>query len=125
MRITPYLTDDAVLAELGARLEATRLARNRSQQELAAQSGVARKAVQRVESGQPITTTNLVRILRGLGLTDALDQLVPEPLPSPVDLLKLRGKARKRASGKKRKLVTESGEPRAWRWGDEPPAGGK
>jgi transcriptional regulator with XRE-family HTH domain len=123
MRITPYLTDDAVLAELGARLEATRLARNLSQQELAAQGGVARKAVQRLESGQPVTTTNLVRVLRGLGLTDALDQLVPEPLPNPVDLLRLHGRTRKRASGKKRKRAPESGELRPWRWGDEPPAG--
>jgi transcriptional regulator with XRE-family HTH domain len=123
MRITPYLTDDAVLAEVGARLEAMRLARNLSQQEVASQGGVARKAVQRLESGQPITTTNLVRVLRSLGLSDALDQLVPEPLPNPVDLLKLHGKARKRASGQRRKRAPESGEPRAWRWGDEPPAG--
>ena len=123
MRITAQLTDDAVLAELGARIGATRLALNLSQQEVAALGGIARKAVQRVEAGQPITTTNLVRVLRSLGLSDSLDQLVPEPLPSPVDLLKLHGKARKRASGKKRRRAPESGEPRAWRWGDEPPAG--
>ncbi len=124
MKLTPSLTDEAVLAELGARLEAVRLARNLSQTELAAQSGVARKAIQRLESGEPITTTTLVRVLRALGLTDGLDQVAPEPLPSPVDMLKLRGRTRKRASGKRgRRRALDPDEPQSWRWGDQSPPG--
>jgi transcriptional regulator with XRE-family HTH domain len=121
MDITPQLSDQAVLAELGARLERTRLERNLSQQELASSSGVARNVVQRLESGAAVTTTNFVRVLRGLGLTAGLDQLVPEPLPSPVQLLQLHGRTRRRASGRKRKRTDSASEAAAWRWGDERP----
>jgi transcriptional regulator with XRE-family HTH domain len=131
MRIQEYLTDDAVLAELGTRLERTRLERNLSQRELAAEAGVERKAVQRIEAGEPVKLTSFIRVLRALGLLDALDQLVPEPLPSPIELLKLHGKRRRRASGARRKggktPPAAKGKPgedatAPWRWGDETPA---
>lgn len=102
MKIEGYLTDDAVLGELGARLERTRLERNLSQRELAAEAGVERKAVQRIEAGEPVKLTSFIRVLRALGLLDALDELVPEPLASPIELLKLHGKRRRRASGARR-----------------------
>jgi putative transcriptional regulator len=118
------MNDRAILAELGRRLEQIRLARNMTQQEVATRSGVARKAVQRLEAGQPVTTTNLIRVLGTLGLGDALDRLAPEPAPSPVDLYKLRGKARRRASGGHAKRRGPTGGATSWRWGDElPPAG--
>jgi transcriptional regulator with XRE-family HTH domain len=133
VRIEGYLTDDAVLSELGARLERTRLERNLSQRELAEEAGIERKAVQRIEAGEPVQLTSFIRVLRALGLLDALDELVPEPLASPIELLKLRGKRRRRASGArgKRAGAAPAGEhdpPQdtiaPWRWGDERPAAG-
>jgi putative transcriptional regulator len=122
MKIDDNLTDLSVLQELGARLEHARLERNLTQRELAAQSGVARQAVQRVEAGDPVTTVSLVRIMRALGLAELLDQLAPQATPSPVELLELRGKRRQRASGRRRRRppTFEPGAP--WRWGDEAPA---
>ena len=131
MKIEEYLTDDAILAELGARRERTRLERNLSQREIAAEAGVERKAVQRIEAGDPVKLTSFIRVLRALELLDALDRLVPEPLASPIELLKLHGKRRRRASGARRKSVKTPPSPRSkpgedatapWRWGDETPA---
>jgi transcriptional regulator with XRE-family HTH domain len=121
MKIDRYLTDEAVLAELGGRLERTRLERNLTQRELAAEAGVERKALQRIEAGDSVKLTSLIRVLRALDLLDALDRLVPEPTPSPVELLKLHGKRRRRASGERRhKGAPARGEQTApWRWGDE------
>ena len=120
MRIEGHLTDDAVLSELGARLERTRLERNLTQRELAEEAGVERKAVQRIEAGESVKLTSFVRVLKALGLLDALDTLVPEPTPSPIELLKLHGKRRQRASGARRKRTTEQPEG-PWHWGDETP----
>jgi transcriptional regulator with XRE-family HTH domain len=122
MKIERYLTDGAVLAELGTRLERARLDRNLTQRELAAESGVQRKVVQRIEAGEPVKVTSLIRVLRALGLLEALDQLVPEPTPSPIDLLKLHGKNRKRASGRRLRREPPHGETAPWHWGDETPA---
>ena len=124
MKIEQYLTDEAVLTELGTRLERARLERNLTQRELAAEGGVQRKVVQRMEAGEPVKLTSLIRVLRALGLLEALDRLVPEPTPSPIDLLKLHGRTRKRASGRRVRREPPTGETAPWQWGDERPAPG-
>ena len=117
MKIDSFLTDDAVLAELGARLARTRLERNMTQLRLAEEAGVGRSVVQAIEGGEPVVATSLIRVLRALGLADALDRLVPEPAPSPTELLALQGRRRRRAAGTR---ATSTPEPRTgpWTWGD-------
>ncbi len=122
MKIENDLTDESVLSELGARLERVRLERNLTQRELAARAGVAYKAIQRIEAGESVKLTSLIRVLRGLELLDALDQLVPEPTPSPIELLKLHGRRRQRASGTRRKSAPRRDAITPWHWGDETPA---
>lgn len=123
VKIGGLLTDEAVLSELGERLERVRLERNLTQRQLASEAGVERKAVQRIEAGSSVKLTSLIRVLRALGLLDALDRLVQEPVPSPIELLKLRGKSRQRASGVRRKRAPE-GDRAQWHWGDEKPGDG-
>jgi transcriptional regulator with XRE-family HTH domain len=124
MRVDRFLSDETVLAELGARLERTRLERNLTQRELAREAGVERKAVQRIEAGESVKLTSFLRVLRALGLVEGLERLVPEPLASPIELLKLHGKERKRASGERRRRPSSSREATPWHWGDEAPSGG-
>jgi transcriptional regulator with XRE-family HTH domain len=120
MHIDSQLTDSAVLAELGARLERTRLERNLSQRELADEAGVERKVVARLEAGDSVTLVSFVRVLRALRMLDVLDRLVPEPVPSPIELLKLRGNQRQRASGTRGTRQSQQQEDGiTWRWGDE------
>jgi transcriptional regulator with XRE-family HTH domain len=121
MKIDRYLTDETVLSELGSRLERTRLERNLTQRQLAEEAGVERKAVLRIEAGEPVRITSFIRVLRALGLLEALEQLVPEPLPSPIELVKLRGRTRRRASGRHGRRSEKRGEARPWHWGDETP----
>ncbi|MGD0386522.1 MAG: helix-turn-helix transcriptional regulator [Solirubrobacteraceae bacterium] len=119
MDIDSQLTDEAVLGEIGERLAALRLARNLTQQELSERAGVARDVIQRLEAGGPVMDANLIRVLRELGLLDALDRLIPAPVPSPLAELKLRGRQRRRAAGAHGRAEGPAGE-RPWRWGDEP-----
>jgi transcriptional regulator with XRE-family HTH domain len=121
MRIESQLTDDAVLAELGERLARTRLERNLTQRALADEAGVARKVVHAMEAGAEFMITSLIRVLRALGLLESLDRLVAEPAPSPIELLKLHGKERKRASGTRRRRDAPPPDQQPWRWGDETP----
>ncbi|MDO8188460.1 helix-turn-helix transcriptional regulator [Conexibacter sp. JD483] len=109
------LTDDAVLRQLGERVERQRLDRNLTQQVLSERAGVARTVVQRLERGDPIATTGLVRILRALDLLAALDAAFPEPLPSPVEAAARGGRRRRRARASSRDTTDQGG----WRWGDE------
>lgn len=119
MRIEAGNTDNTVLAEIGRRLAHTRLERNLSQAQLALEAGVSKATIERLEAGDPVKSTSLIRVLRALGRLDALDQLLPEPLPSPVERLKLQGRRRQRA----RSPRGGDDEPEPWRWGDEEPPG--
>lgn len=123
MPISSQLTDDAVLAELGERLARARLDLNLSQRELEERAGVSRSAIQAAEKGRSVSLTTLVRLLRGLGLLDALDRLVPEPRVSPIQQLRMQGRQRRRASAAG--ADASGDEPRPWRWGDETEARGR
>ncbi len=92
------MSDQAVLEELGERIQRCRLDNNISQEDVARRAGVGRNVVQNVESGKIYTIMGLIRILRALGSIEELDQLLPDLGPSPLDLVKLKGHQRQRAS---------------------------
>lgn len=92
-------TAHALAIELGQRLQRARLNLNLTQLEIAQHTGVSRKVVMNAEAGQ-VTLENLIAILMTLDLVDHLDLFLPEQLISPIQLWKLRGKIRQRASCK-------------------------
>jgi transcriptional regulator with XRE-family HTH domain len=124
------MADAPVLKELGMRIMGVRLARNLTQAQVATQAGVSKRTLERLENGEvAVQLTAFIRVLRALDLLEGLNQLVPEPMISPMDALKLRGRQRKRAAGErggeKRKeqvrVAEAPGEYRSgtWKWGDE------
>jgi transcriptional regulator with XRE-family HTH domain len=116
MKITKQAADDAVLSELGGRLAQVRLDRNLTQAQLAEQAGVSKRTVERLESGSVATQlSGFLRVCRVLDVIERFDLLVPEPVPSPVEQLKLRGRKRQRASTKRGAKVSS----KKWQWGDE------
>jgi transcriptional regulator with XRE-family HTH domain len=114
MQITGQLTDDAILAELGRRLRRLRLQRGEFTQEgLAEEAGVSTATVARIEGGRSTQSTSLIRVLRAMGLVGGLESLVPEPSPSPIELLERSQHQRKRV----RPATSESRRGRReWRW---------
>jgi transcriptional regulator with XRE-family HTH domain len=115
MKITGLLTDDAVLAELGARITSRRVELQLTQAAVAEQAGIAKRTLERMEAGQSSQLATLVRVLRVLEATSGLDNLIPEPGSRPMDLLKRKGKVRQRASG--RRAVKATGKQ--WRWDEK------
>ena len=117
MKITKQATDEALLRELGGRLAQVRLERNLTQAQLSAQAGVSKRTVERLESGSVATQlSGFIRVCRVLEVMERFDLLVPEPVPSPVEQLKLRGRQRRRASAKRQPKAPS----KKWQWGDEP-----
>jgi len=84
MHLDELNTDDAVLAELGRRLERHRLERNRTQAEMADEAGIGRATLQRLERGKSVQLTSMIKLLRTLGLLAALDAAVPESIDLPI-----------------------------------------
>jgi transcriptional regulator with XRE-family HTH domain len=113
MRIEKQLTPEAVLEELGRRLARRRLDYGITQADVAEQAGLGKRTVERIEAGGDTQVSTLIRLLRVLELVDGLERLVPDTGPRPMELLRLKGKERKRASSKR--SVKPGGE---WHWGD-------
>ena len=84
------------IKELGSRVRYYRIAMGLKQTELAEKAAVSRDALSALENGRTVKIETLARILRGLGYSDALAELLPEPVISPIDLQKLEGKQRQR-----------------------------
>ena len=115
MKIEKPMTPDAILVELGRRLARRRLDLGLTQAQAAEQAGVGKRTVERIEAGDDTQVSTLIRLLRVLDLVDELEHLVPETGPRPMELLKLKGKERRRASSRRRH--TPHG---AWQWGETP-----
>lgn len=114
MKISPHLTDQAVLQELGARLAAARIERNLTQAVVAEQAGVSKRTVERLESGEVATQlSGFVRVCRALGLLERFESVLPEPVPGPMEQLRRQGRKRQRATGNK----AVSGQSAKWTWG--------
>ncbi len=115
MEISKLLADDAILAEIGGRVARRRLDLQLTQADVAEQAGVAKRTVERIESGASAQMSSIIRILRVLDLLPGLDRMIPEAGPRPMDRLKRKGKVRKRASSHRRSR--RSDEP--WSWDDD------
>ncbi len=113
MKIECFLSDEAVLSEIGRRIQRQRLDQNVTQAAVARVSGVSTPTVQRLEGGSSVQLVSLLRILRALGLLEQIETLVPPPSVRPMELLEREGQRRRRAS---REQAAEPGRP--WSWED-------
>ncbi|MDK9702526.1 MAG: helix-turn-helix transcriptional regulator [Sulfuritalea sp.] len=96
--IGDFLTNDEVIAEVGARLRARRLERNLTVEELAARAGLNRKTVLDLEAGADVRLATVIKVFRALNMLGALDAAIPDTLPGS-EAFSNRGQLRQRASG--------------------------
>ncbi|EPJ44972.1 MAG: DNA-binding protein [Osedax symbiont Rs2] len=92
-----HLSAHAIASELGDRIRTARLNANLTQKALANKAGLSLKAVTNGEKGKS-TLESMIAILIALEITEQLNYFIPEQQISPVQLIKLRGKKRKRAT---------------------------
>lgn len=92
-----HLTPHAIAGELGDRIKTARLNANLTQKSLAKKAGISLKAVTNSEKGKS-TLESLITILIALEITGQLNFFIPKQEISPVQLIELQGKERKRAT---------------------------
>ncbi len=92
------MTDQAIIAELGQRLRSLRLRKNVTQQQLATATALSLNVIKSLEAGRG-KLSSLVAVLRELGALQELDNCLPESAVSPLQLARMQGKQRQRASG--------------------------
>ena len=107
------MTDEAIGEEIGQRLDQLRLEANRSQAEVAGELGITLKTYRNMVKGKG-SLKNLIGTLRFLGKLDQIDALIPKTPFSPIQLLKLQGQRRRRASKPRRVPTPIAEEDSEW-----------
>jgi transcriptional regulator with XRE-family HTH domain len=93
------LSNEAILQTLGLQIKQMRLNKNLSQIQLAKLSGLSRSAISQLENKGMGTMNSFIQILRTLEKIEILNHFITEAPVSPIQIAKLHGKTRKRASG--------------------------
>lgn len=96
------MTDEAIVKELGRRIEQIRLEKNMTQKSLSREVGLSAVSYRKLVQGHG-KLINFVAVLRALGRIDLLANFIPETPFSPLERIKLKGRERIRASGTRAK----------------------
>ncbi|OMQ31089.1 transcriptional regulator [Pseudomonas putida] len=94
-------TDQVLAATVGARIQTLRLRNNISLETVAQNAAISRQTLHLLLSQGKGTLINLIAVLRAIGEMERLSSLVEEVLPSPIQVLRMEGKKRQRASGRR------------------------
>ena len=95
------MTDIAIAAEIGRRIEQLRLERNLTQQQVADAVGISRVSYGKLARGEG-KFINMVSVLRVLDCLDLLEAFIPDVGFSPMALLEMKGRQRQRARASQR-----------------------
>ncbi|GHT39879.1 hypothetical protein FACS189437_04540 [Bacteroidia bacterium] len=93
------MNNEVILKTLGRQIKQMRLNKNLTQTQLAKSAGISRSAISQLENKGIATMNSFVQILRALEKIEILNYFITEAPVSPIQIAKLRGKIRQRASG--------------------------
>lgn len=109
---TDYIDEKEILLDIGKRIRAKRIENNITQNDFANKCGISVATLTRIENGDDTKLSNIIRILSGLGLSENIDLLIPQPQPDFKELFMKGKKVKQRAT--KKKTVTG-----LWTWGED------
>ena len=107
------MSPHAIAEELGNRLKQVRIRADLTQAERASRTGLHRRTILNAEKGK-VQLENLVAILAALEMANQLNMFLPEQEISPIQLAKLKGKQRQRASRTRKKNIHNKEEKPSW-----------
>ncbi|MCP4158878.1 MAG: helix-turn-helix domain-containing protein [Deltaproteobacteria bacterium] len=97
------MTDVAIVEQVGRYIKQTRLGLNKTQAQLAKESGLNRWTIGKIENGESITLSSLIQVLRALNALYVLDNFKVIDEISPLAYAKLKKEQRERARNKSNK----------------------
>ena len=103
----------AIAEELGSRLKQARLKADLTQAEVASRAGLNRRTILNAEKGK-VQLENLVAILVSMDMADQLNLFLPVQEISPIQLAKLKGRERQRASKSKKRNTRIKEDKPSW-----------
>lgn len=103
----------AIAEELGNRLKQARLNADLTQAEVASRAGLNRRTILNAEKGN-VQMENFVAILASMDMAEQLNLFLPIQEISPIQLAKLKGQKRQRASKSKNRNTRLKEDTSSW-----------
>lgn len=97
------MTDAAIVEQIGHYIKQTRLGLNKTQKQLAKDSGLNKWTISKIENKESVNLTSLIQILRALDTLYVFDNFKVADEISPLAYAKLIKEKRLRASSKTQK----------------------
>ena len=99
-------TNQEMALELGEQIKSARLQLNLSQEALAQQANISRRAVQALEGGAGSSLDTLIAVCRSIGKTDWIYAFAPVPRVNPMIVVQIKARAEKMTRKRAGKSVT-------------------
>jgi putative transcriptional regulator len=94
-------TDQILASTIGELLQTLRLKNNISLESVAENAAISRQTLHLLLNQGKGTLINLIAVLRALGELERLSSLLEDVRPSPLQIIQMEGKKRRRASGRR------------------------
>ncbi|WP_213939225.1 helix-turn-helix transcriptional regulator [Pseudomonas sp. dw_612] len=94
-------SDQVLAAAVGARLQSLRLKKNISLEAVAENAAISRQTLHLLLNQGKGTLINLIAVLRAIGELERLSSLLEDVRPSPLQIIRMEGKKRRRATGRR------------------------
>lgn len=91
------MSDQALMARIGAFVRHHRLEGNKSQDVLAHEAGISRSTLSLLERGETVTLATLIQVLRVLDQLQVMEAFEVRPVVSPLALARAEQEKRRRA----------------------------
>jgi transcriptional regulator with XRE-family HTH domain len=90
------MTDSVLIKRIGLFVKETRILQNKTQAQLAIETGLNRYTIGKIENGGSVTLQVLIQILRALDALYVLENFTVIDIISPLEAVKLKKKKKKR-----------------------------
>ena len=90
------MTDDAIAGQIGIFVKDVRITKQKTQDQLAEESGLSRYTISKIENGGSVTLQVLIQVLRALDSLYVLNNFKIAEIMSPLEAVKLKAKKKKR-----------------------------
>lgn len=95
------MSDAGIVSALGSFIRNTRLAQNKTQEQLAKTAGLNRTTLSQIENGESVTLLSLIQVLRALDKLHVFKEFEFADEISPLEYARLKKSRRERARTKK------------------------
>lgn len=107
-KIWHSMSDQALVAHIGAFVKHHRLEQNKTQDTLSYEAGISRSTLSLLERGETVTLATLIQVLRVLDQLQVMDAFEVHQRISPLALAKAEQEKRKRARNTKTNNLEKS-----------------